>query len=92
MSACMPSLFGRVHLFSTPWTVAHQAPLSLGILQARTLEWVAQLPLLQGIFPTQGLKPDLLHCRQILYHLSYQGSPRILERVAPDHVGADRIH
>ena len=25
----------------TPWTVAHQAPLSMGILQARTLEWVA---------------------------------------------------
>ena len=26
--------------------------------------------LLQGIFPTQGLNPDLLHCRQILYCLS----------------------
>ena len=25
----------------TPWTVAHKAPLSMGILQARTLEWVA---------------------------------------------------
>ena len=31
----------RVQLFATPWTVAHQAPLSMGILQARTLEWVA---------------------------------------------------
>ena len=30
---------------------------------------------LQGIFPTQGLNPDLLHCRQILYHLSHQGNP-----------------
>ena len=30
--------------------------------------------LLQGIFPTQGLNPGLLHCRQILYHLSHQGS------------------
>ena len=38
--------------------------------------------LLQGIFPTQGLNTGLLHCRQILYHLSHQGSPRILERVA----------
>ena len=28
----------------------------------------------QGIFPTQGLKPGLPHFRQILYHLSYQGS------------------
>ena len=31
--------------------------------------------LLQGIFPTQGSNPGLPHCRQILYHLSYQGSP-----------------
>ena len=30
--------------------------------------------LLQGIFPTQGLNPCLLHCRQILYRLSHQGS------------------
>ena len=30
---------------------------------------------LQGIFPTQGLHPGLLHCRQVLYHLSHQGSP-----------------
>ena len=31
--------------------------------------------LLQGIFPTQGLNPGLPHCRQLLYHLSHQGSP-----------------
>ena len=31
--------------------------------------------LLQGIFPTRGSNPDLVHCRQMLYHLSYQGSP-----------------
>ena len=37
--------------------------------------------LLQGIFPTQELNPGLLHCRQILYSLSHQGSPRILEWV-----------
>ena len=30
--------------------------------------------LLQGIFPTQGSSPGLLYGRQILYHLSYQGS------------------
>ena len=38
--------------------------------------------LLQGIFPTQGSNPGLLHCRQILYHLSHQGGPRILEWIA----------
>ena len=31
--------------------------------------------LLQGIFPTQGSNPGLLHCRQTLYPLSHQGSP-----------------
>ena len=31
----------HVQLFVTPWTVAHQASLSMGILQARILEWVA---------------------------------------------------
>ena len=35
---------------------------------------VGSLSLLQGIFPTQGLNPGLLHCRQILYQLSHQGS------------------
>ena len=30
--------------------------------------------LLQGIFPTQGSNPSLLHCLQILYHLSHQRS------------------
>ena len=31
--------------------------------------------LLQGIFTTQGSNPGLTHCRQIIYHLSYQVSP-----------------
>ena len=34
-----------------------------GILQARTLAWVTSL--LQGIFPTQGSNPGLLHCRWV---------------------------
>ena len=33
--------------------------------------------LLQGIFPTQGSNPGLLHCRWILYQLSHQGSPSL---------------
>ena len=37
---------------------------------------------LQGIFPTLGSNWGLLHCRWILYHLSHQGIPRILEWVA----------
>ena len=37
---CAYSL-SHVRLFVTPWTVAHQAPLSVGTLQARVLEWLA---------------------------------------------------
>ena len=59
-----------VSLFVTPWTSPGQ---NTGI---------SSLSLLQGIFPTQGLNPDLLHCRQILYQLSHQGSPRTLKWVA----------
>ena len=44
-----------------------------GILQARILG-VGCHSLLQGIFLSQGSNPGLLHCRQILYPLSYQGS------------------
>ena len=43
---------------------------------------VSSLSLLQGIFPTQGLNPGLLHWRRILYQLSHKGSPRMLEWVA----------
>ena len=33
-------LLNQVQVFATLWTVAHQASLSVGILQARILEWV----------------------------------------------------
>ena len=67
------SHFSCVQLFVTLWTVARQAPLSMG---------VGCHSLLQGIVPTQGLNSGLLHCRQILYQLSHKGSPGILEWVA----------
>ena len=116
----MLSRFSHVQLCVTLWTVAHQAPLSMGFsrqeywiglpcpspgdlpdpgiefasLMSPTLSggffttsanWeatknigVGSHSLLQGIFPTQGLNAGLLHCRQILYHLSHQS--RISER------------
>ena len=37
MHVCVLS---HVQLFATPWTVAHQAPLSMGFFQARILEWI----------------------------------------------------
>ena len=40
---------------------------------------MGSLSLLQGIFLTLELNQGLLHCRWILYQLSYQGSPAIEE-------------
>ena len=52
-----------------------------GILQARILEWIA-IPFSRGIFPTPGSNPGFPYCRQILYQLSHQESPRMLKWVA----------
>ena len=42
---------------------------------------VCSFSFLQGIFPTQGSNPGLLHYRWILYQFSHKGSPRTLEWV-----------
>ena len=54
---------------SLPDSSAHE------ILQARILEWVV-ISFSRGIFPTQESNMGLLHCRQILYWLSLQKSPK----------------
>ena len=59
-----------VQLFVTPRTVGGQASLPIGF--PRQEYWTGLPFFSQGIFPTQGLNPGLLRCRQILYHLSYQ--------------------
>ena len=66
----------RVKLLSCP-TLCNPTDCSLsgssvhGIFQAG----VGCHFLLQEIFSAQGLNPGLLHCRQVLYLLSHQGSP-----------------
>ena len=79
--ACMLSCFSRVQIFATPWTVACQAPLSMGILQARILEWVA-MPSSRGpSLPRDRTGVFLrLTCigRWVLYHFCHLGSPVVL--------------
>ena len=60
----------HARLFVTPWTAARQATPSMGFPGKNT--GVGCHFLLQGIFLTQGSNPDLLHCRQTIYHLSHQ--------------------
>ena len=62
------ALISYVWLLGTPWTVAHQTPLSMEFSRQ---EYWSGLPCLPpGIFPTQGSDLCLLwlsHCRRILY-------------------------
>ena len=74
-------MLSRLWLSATPWTVARQAPMSVEVLQARILEWVA-LTFSRASSQTQGPNPGLPHCRQIIYQPNHQGSPRIREQVA----------
>ena len=66
------SRFSHVRLFATVWTVAHQDPLYMDSPGKNT--GVGCPALLQGVIPTQELNLGHLHCRQILYQLSYEGN------------------
>ena len=63
----------RVRLFVTPRTVACTRLLCPWDFLSKSIGVGCHF-LLQGIFPTQGSNPGLLHCRQTLYRLSHQGS------------------
>ena len=63
---CECALCSVVSDSATPWTVAHQAPLSMGILQARILEWVA-VPSCSGSSPPRDQTCISCIGRQILY-------------------------
>ena len=76
----MLSHFSHVWVFETLWTVASQAPLSMGILQTRILEWVSMSPSRGSSNP--GIKSRSPTLPVDSYHLSHQGSPRILWWVA----------
>ena len=59
-------------LRSIPMDCSLPGPSVHGVLQARILEWVA-MPFFRGSSQPRDKNPGLLHCRQILYHLSLPG-------------------
>ena len=63
----------RVRPFATPWTESLEF--------SRPEDWSGWPFPSPGDLPNLGLNPGLLHYRRILYQLSHQGSPRILEWV-----------
>ena len=76
--------FPMSQLFSSGgWSIGVSA--STSVLSVNTQDWslgwtgwtrVGSLSLHQGIFLTQGWNWGLLHCRWILYQMTYQGSPK----------------
>ena len=73
-------LLSRVQLFATLWTIQSME-------FSRPDSGVGSLSFLQGIFPSQGLNPGLLHYRRILYQLSHKGSPLSGERPSMEKQG-----
>ena len=78
-SACV---FSHVQLFATPWTVPHQAPLSMEI--SRQAQW-SRLPFpTPGDLPDPGMEPsplDLLHWQADSLPQRHMGSPAL--EIAP---------
>ena len=76
---CVLSL-SRVWLIATLWAVVHQVPRSLGFSRQEDRSgWPCPPP---GDLPSPGIEPRSPALQAILYHLSHQGSPRILEWIA----------
>ena len=62
-----PQSLSHIQLFMTPWTVARQAPLSLGFLRQEYLEWFAISSSRESSQFRDGTHISCIG-RQILYH------------------------
>ena len=71
-------LLSCVWLFVTPWTVAHQASLSVGFPSQES--WRGCPFPLQGIFPTQGWSLPLLYWQMDSLLLSHQEATAVIKR------------
>ena len=69
LCVCRLSRFSYVQLFATLWTIAHQAPHSVGFSRQEYFSGFPCPP--PGYLPDPGIKPSLLHllhCRWLLYY------------------------
>ena len=77
VSCCCCLVLSHVRLLATPWTVTHQAPLSMDFFQTRILEWVAVSCSRGSSLPGNRTLVSWVSCigRRILYHYCHLGSP-----------------
>ena len=78
------SCFSSLQLFATLWTVAHQAPLFMGILQPRILEWVA-MPSFKGLSQPRDRTHVSWTGSWILPHYGHLGSPKMVKKLIKVH-------
>ena len=87
---CMLSHFSHIQLLVALWTIAHQAPLSMGILQARRLEWGAIFYSRGSSWPRDQTHVSYVSCigRWVLHHYSHLGSfsPQTMTFVIHEHL------
>ena len=79
LCACVLSYFSHVRLFVIPWTVVHEAPLSMGFSRQKKLEWVA-IPFSRGSSPSRDqthVSYVSVSCigRRAPYHKHHMESP-----------------
>ena len=72
MPVCVLSHLSHVQLLETLWTLAHQAPLSMGFSRQEYWNGFPHPP--PGDLPDPGVEPVSLTLRQTVYQLSYQES------------------
>ena len=86
MCACMLDCFNCVRLAVTPWTAAHQAPLSMGLSRHAGMSCQS---LLWGIFPNSH-HLRFLQCRRILYCRAAGEAPTLIVNsfLSSDYSGA----
>ena len=74
MVLCCAEFLSCIQLFANPWTVARQAPLSMGILQATIWSGLPCPP--PGDLPNPGIEPGSPALQADFLQLSYHGSPK----------------
>ena len=70
---CVCELLSRVWLFANPWTVAHQAPLSMGF--SKQNYWTVLPFPSPGYLPDPGIKPKSLAMKADSLPSEHEGSP-----------------
>ena len=87
---CEISHFNHIQLFVTLWTIAHQAPLSMGFSRQ---EYLRGLPCsIPGDLPDPGIKPTSLALQMDSLPLVLPGKPNVHDNPMPSYASSTPLH